>query len=170
MNLELRTIVVATDFGTAADYALQYAGGLASRFGASLHLLHVVETPLPAAAWSEAYALDLPAMREQLESDSGRRLQDIAMRLSPLEVTTEVRCGRAPQAIVEAAREREADMVVLGTHGHGVVAHLLLGSVAERVIRWAPCPVLTVRLPGTASAQLDPPETVSTSAAGGRRR
>ena len=170
MNLELRTIVVATDFGTAADYALEYACELASRFDAELHLLHVVETPLPAAAWSEAYAVDLPAMREQLESDSRRRLQDIAVRLSPLIVSTEVRCGRAPQAIVEAARERNADMVVLGTHGHGVVAHLLLGSVAERVIRWAPCPVLTVRLPGTAAVHLDGPDAVEASTASARRQ
>ena len=145
MTLDLKTIVVATDFGQVSDHAFEYARALAGRFGASLHLLHVVETPLPPAAWSEGYALDVQGMRAQLEDEAAQRLAEIVARYEGLPITTEVRGGRAAQAIVECARERQADLLVLGTHGHGVVAQLLLGSVAERVVRWAPCPVLTVR-------------------------
>ncbi len=150
MTFDLKKIIVATDFGPASDHAFTYARALAERFDAALHLLHVVETPLPPSVWSEAYALDLPALRTQLVDEAGEHLAEIAAKYASLPLTTEVRCGRAAQAIVECARERKADLLVLGTHGHGLVAQLLLGSVAERVVRGAPCAVLTVRQPAAA--------------------
>jgi universal stress protein A len=112
---------------------------------ASLHLLHVVGEPF-AGGW-EWYMPDATALLERLEADSRTRLAEIADGLTKqgLAVTTEVRCACPAEGIVAAAADGGADLVVMSTHGRSGLPHLLLGSVAERVIRTAPCPVLAVR-------------------------
>jgi universal stress protein A len=139
-----KTILVPTDFSPASARALEYAQLVAARFSASLHLLHVAEDPV-AAVGPEAYVVDLPALREQVVQDAERRLTQVAAPLSGVTVTTEVLIGSPARTIAKIAADRGADLIVMGTHGRGGLAHLLLGSVAERVIRMAPCPVLTVR-------------------------
>src|SRR5687767_3888823 len=145
-------ILVPTDFSTTADAALEYAFVLADRFGASLHLLHVVADPFIADGMAaETYVLDAPALREAMLEDARERL---AHRAAPRETTatrieTEVLFGHGARTIAEYAAERGADLIVMGTHGRTGVAHLLLGSIAERLVRTAPCPVLTVRHPHT---------------------
>jgi len=148
MTPRIRKILVPTDFSSPSDLALEYGKALADRFGASLHLLHVLEDPFIAGAWaSEIYVADMPQLRASLRAEADKRL---ARALSPAEreryaVTTEVRVGSAAPAIREAAEEHGVDLIVMGTHGRSGMAHLLLGSVAERLVRLAPCPVLTVR-------------------------
>lgn len=142
MTRNFTTIMVPTDFSYASDAALGYARMLAVRFGASLHLLHVVDEP---GSWSEVYAA-IPDIRDRLRADAGRRLEAMAACLPPpLQATSAVACGSPVPTIVKVAEAKGADLIVMGTHGRRGVGHLLLGSVAERVVRLAPCPVLTVR-------------------------
>jgi universal stress protein A len=141
-------ILVPTDFSSQADLALDYAKSFAERYGASLHLLHVLEDPFMAGAWSsEIYVADMPQVRATLVAEAEKRL---ARMLSGLDrarfnVTTEVRLGTAAQSIRDVADETGVNLIVMGTHGRSGMAHLLLGSVAEKLVRIAPCPVLTVR-------------------------
>ena len=143
----IQTIVVPTDFSPASDRALDYAAALASPCGATLHLLHVVEEPFIAGGGWEWYIPSAHAVREKLTSDSLARLSKIADRLMErgLSVTTGVAYGPPAEGIVTSAAESRADLLVMSTHGRSGVPHLVLGSVAERVIRSAHCPVLAVR-------------------------
>ena len=145
----ISTIVVATDFSEASDSALAYAKSLASAFNATIHVVHVLED-LAAHAWTtEVYVAALPGVHEEMEKQARERLDAC---LSPQEreqfrAQLTLRTGSAFVEIVRHAREIKADLLVMGTHGRGAIAHMLLGSVAERVVRKAPCPVLTVRQP-----------------------
>lgn len=147
-------ILVPTDFSGHADQALQYAEGLAAQFGASLHLLHVVDMPaVPTMLSSEIYAADLPGLQTQAVTDAEHRMgvYRAAFKTRGLGITTDVRIGHVAKVITECARERDADLIVMSTHGRTGLAHLTMGSVAERVVRLAPCPVLTIRArPSTA--------------------
>jgi universal stress protein A len=146
MKPTITRILVPTDFSTASDAALGFAKTVAGMFNASLHLLHVFEDPVVTVGFTEAYAPLPPATRIALVDDAGKQL---AARLSEEErarydATTEVVSGASAMAIVEYAQDRGIDLIVMGTHGRTGMAHLLIGSVAERVVRLAPCPVLTV--------------------------
>jgi nucleotide-binding universal stress UspA family protein len=152
----IRRILVPTDFSATADAALDYARLLAGRFGAALQLLHVLDDPFVTEGLAaEAYMTEAPVLRSALLRDAQDRL---GHRVAPLpgvseiegtprasRVDAEVLFGHGAKTIAEYAAEREADLIVMGTHGRTGVAHLLLGSVAERVVRHAPCPVLTVK-------------------------
>ena len=142
-------ILVPTDFSETADAALDYAFGIAERFGASLQLLHVLEDPLVYEGMSgESYVAEAPAIRTAMLNDARDRLRHrAAPRESKVNIQGEVLFGHGARAIAEYAAEHGHDLIVMGTHGRTGVAHLLLGSVAERLVRTAPCPVLTVRHP-----------------------
>ena len=145
MAATITSILVATDFSPASSGAVEYGRMLARRLGASLHLLHVVDDPLLAAAWSEAYAFDNSALRERMRASAEDQVVKLAATLTDVPVTTEVIVGSPARAIIGRSAEPDIDLVVMGTHGRSGVSHLLLGSVAERVVRGARCPVLTVR-------------------------
>jgi universal stress protein A len=140
-------ILVPTDFSPTADAALDYAFGLAERFGASLQLLHVLEDPFIYEGISaEAYISEAPLTRAAMLEDARDRLAHRAGPRQPqVPVETEVLFGHGARTIAEYAAERGIDLIVMGTHGRTGIAHVLLGSVAERLVRTAPCPVLTVR-------------------------
>jgi nucleotide-binding universal stress UspA family protein len=140
-------ILVPTDFSPASDEALEYAKTLGARLGASLHVFHVIEEPEVAGIWgAEVYAAELPRIREAAQRAAEDRLGQIAGTESGrLQLSTEIADGRVAAAIVDVARRRHIDLIVMGTHGRSGVAHLLLGSITERVLRTAPCPVLAVR-------------------------
>lgn len=144
---QFNSILVATDFSQSSARTLDYAKALAGRFDAALHLLHVVEDPVITSAWSEAYALDMSGLQGRMRQDAERRLGEMGAALAStgIKVTTEVLIGPAARTIVGAAGDRASDLIVMGTHGRSGISHLLLGSVAERVVRMATCPVLTVR-------------------------
>lgn len=142
--MTISRILVPTDFSADGDAAFDYALGLSRPFNASVHLLHVVEDPLAAGVWSsEIYTAEIAGLQVNLVRDAEERLRHSA----PADggVTTEVRTGNAAKQILEAARERQADLVVMGTRGRTGLAHVVMGSVAERVVRLAPCPVLIVK-------------------------
>ena len=155
MKPGIRKILVPTDFSGSSDRAVEYAAVLATTFGASIHLVHVLEEPFVAQGPWEFYVPDTPAVRERLNQQTRARLEDIAVGLrgEGLNVTLELRHGAALAGIVGAAGDYGVDLIVMGTHGRSGLPHLLLGSVAERVIRTAPCPVLAVRDQGLAKAE-----------------
>jgi nucleotide-binding universal stress UspA family protein len=146
----LKNVLVATDFGDASDVALQYGRELARTFGATLHVLHVVaDYAGNFGAWP-GYIPYPGHLQLDIQGAAKRRLQTLisdedrlTLRARPMVV---VAMGVA-HAIVNYAEEIRADIIVVGTHGRGPVAHFMIGSVAERVVRTASCPVLTVRHP-----------------------
>lgn len=147
-------ILVPTDFSAASDAALEYARTLAQKFGSALHILHVLEDPYTTGAFATELYAPLPAeTRDALAQDAQARLAEraAAANLEPDRVVTMLAPGLDTRAIVDYAADNGIDLIVMGTHGRRGVSHLLLGSVAERVVRTAPCPVLTVRgaLPGS---------------------
>ena len=137
------TLLVPHDFSGDADAALDAAVELAMRLGASLHLLHVYQQPVDVLS---PYGVAVPPnVGPELRSAALRRLEQLAARISGLQVESHVAEGPPALAIAEQARELGADLVVMGTHGRTGLRHLLLGSVAERTMRAAHCPVLTVK-------------------------
>ncbi len=150
--IEIKKVLVPTDFSESARHAFQYAVSLAQRFGAGITLLHVVENV------AVSYASDLfpVPMAEVFEEVSGYARKEIAalaaeVRAQGIEVRESVVQGKPPAEILRAAREEAIDLIVLGTHGRGVLDHALFGSTTERVVRKAPCPVLTCRPPEAAT-------------------
>ena len=145
----LKNILVATDFGNASDAALAYGRDLARSYNAVLHVLHVVDDVAVRYA-SELSMAVLPGIQVQMEENARERLDSVVtvedrqlLRARPVVVTS----LSPAETIVEYARTRDIDLIVVGTHGRRGFDHLLMGSVAERVLRTAPCPVLTVRHP-----------------------
>jgi nucleotide-binding universal stress UspA family protein len=141
-------ILVATDFSACADAALRAATALARAMGSTLAIVHV-QSPLPAYAFAEGAAPDLARLEEDQRRWAQERLEQQAetVRASGLGVSTAIRVGTPADEVVEAAREMGADLIVVGTHGRTGLNRLLIGSVAERIVRTAPCPVLTIRDP-----------------------
>jgi nucleotide-binding universal stress UspA family protein len=144
MKLEVEQVLCATDFSDCAAYAFQYALAIAAHHGASVELLHVTE--------SSIYANDPPLEGEELggklEGRLLKRLDEIAASQSvDVAIETTVVNGVPSVEIVRHAKATSADLIVLGTHGRTGLKHLLIGSVAEKVIRNAACPVCTIRYP-----------------------
>jgi|KBSMisStaDraftv2_1062788.scaffolds.fasta_scaffold744406_1 nucleotide-binding universal stress UspA family protein len=148
--IALKRILVATDFGEASEAALGYGRELARTFGAKLTVLHVAENVLTGAIGIDGYVGSYPDFQRSVE-ESARRQLDAAVTdddRRELGATTVMRTSTSPaMAIVTYAGDEKIDLIVMGTHGRGPMAHLLMGSVAERVVRIAPCPVLTVKHP-----------------------
>jgi nucleotide-binding universal stress UspA family protein len=143
----LKKILVATDFGEAADAALVYGRALARAFGAEIQLLHVDQDVRLAAGVSEFYMPADPTRQEEVDTAARARLADRSID-DDVKICTVLRTAPSPAAaIVDHAREDQVDLIIMGTRGRGGVAHLLLGSVAERVVRTAPCSVLTIHHP-----------------------
>lgn len=141
-------ILVATDFSLDSDGAVAYALALAKTIPASIHLLHVVDNPLAAGVWSsDVYTAEIAGLQINLVREAEKQLRAGVRTLDRpgITITTEVRTGRPGRTIVDCARDRECDLVVVGSHGRTGVAHLIMGSVAEHVVRHAPCPVLVIR-------------------------
>jgi nucleotide-binding universal stress UspA family protein len=142
----IRKLLVATDFSEPSGVALAYGRDLARNYGAQLYVLHVVEDIM--MRYAPEVAFSLPEIQQDLETHARRELDQ---RITPddratLKVVGEVEVAKnIPDAICAYAKANDIDLIVTGTHGWGAVKHFLMGSVAERVVRFAPCPVLTVR-------------------------
>ena len=143
--IAIKKILVATDFGPASETALGYGRALALQFNAGLHVLHVMESVAMTAATEYGFS-GLP-VEYQLEMEAAARKRTEEDRRLMNATAMVVRHNTPAAAIVEYARTNHIDLIVLGTHGRGALGHLFMGSVAERVVRTAPCPVLAVRNP-----------------------
>lgn len=147
--IKIANVLVATDFSDASASALTYGREFARAFGARLHVLHIVDSPL---MWvgPEAIGVDVARLQAELEAGAQNMLSGLvtAEDRAQLNATAVTRTGTAPAfEIAEYAKSEGIDLILIGTHGRGFVGHLLMGSVAEKVVRIAPCPVLTVHHP-----------------------
>jgi len=139
--IAVKNVLVAVDFGEASEAALTYGRNFARQFDARLHAIHVLENRFLRPMLNDPQAVENATWRQLLD-----RLTDVDR--DELNAVAVVRTSDDPaEEIVRYAAEQDIDLVVLGTHGRRGVAHLLAGSVAERVVRTAGCPVLTVRHP-----------------------
>ena len=148
--LALKRILVATDFGEAAAKALAYGREFARRYDATLHILHVVDDVGARMLASSALPYDVNPLQQNIEEAARRELQDLVTDEDrrELRVETALRLSTsASRTIVDYAAEKGIDLIIIGTHGRGAVGHMVMGNVAERVVRTADCPVLTVRHP-----------------------
>ena len=147
--IALQRVLVATDFGDASETALSYGRALTRAFGASLAVLHVTDNVMLNSVGIEGYVA-APEAQFAIEESARKQLAALVTESDrrELRATTALRSSNATAlAIVNYAREINADLIILGTHGRGAMAQLIMGSVAERVVRTAPCPVLTVKHP-----------------------
>lgn len=143
---EFKHILVPTDFGDAAKRALEMAADLANQFGGSLSVLHAYEIPLPLGAYPGIPPL--PAEYSVTFRDAAQRRLDEAVAEIRKHVPAAkgvLACGVPWEEILNAAGRERATLIVMGTHGRKGLKHALLGSVAEKVVRLSPVPVLTVR-------------------------
>jgi universal stress protein A len=146
--MNIRHILAPTDFSQLSKQAVTYAFELAQNVDAKLSLLHVIEVPV--------YAIEVSLPLEDLEQDARRELSRLLPEAESahVAVTRLVEMGVPSQKILETAAAEQVDMIVMATHGRAGLSHLIMGSVAERVVRTAPCPVLTIRPPGEGSVGL----------------
>jgi nucleotide-binding universal stress UspA family protein len=141
-------ILVPTDFSPPSDAALEYARILAAKFGSSLQLLHVIDEPNASSAFvADGFAPNTENIREGMLMQARERLAQVmkVAERAHIRVTADAVIGMPASAIVDYAAATGANIIVMGTHGRTGLAHLLMGSVAEHVVRTASCPVLTVR-------------------------
>jgi nucleotide-binding universal stress UspA family protein len=145
--ISITRILVPVDLSELSERALAYAVELAEKFAAQLTILYVVAEP---ASVLPDMMMPVPVAGADLDDLTAAGRQSLAeliaaKGLGRLNPRADVRAGSAEEEILEAAADTHADLIVIGTHGRGGLAHLFLGSVAEKVIRSAPCPVLTLR-------------------------
>jgi nucleotide-binding universal stress UspA family protein len=167
MIITLKNILVPTDFGEAADAALGYGRALAERFEATIHVLHVTDNIYLTSFGGETYAAIIPELQRDLENAARKHLDELLIdsdKSGPPTKSVILTSGAPAFAIVDYAQAQGIDLIVMGTHGRGALAHLVMGSVAERVVRLAPCPVLTVRHPEHEFVRPDALMTVASAA------
>jgi nucleotide-binding universal stress UspA family protein len=141
----IKRILVPHDFGETAEHALAYALAFAEKFGASIMVLHAYECPSFGFPDAMAGTYEFASVLER----TGRTALDVIeaqVRRPDLEIQTMLRRGTPWVEIASVAKDLQADLIVMGTHGLRGLPRALLGSVAEKVVRTAPCPVLTVHL------------------------
>jgi nucleotide-binding universal stress UspA family protein len=144
--IDLKKVLVPVDFSDSSDIALRYGRALAGAFGASLHIIHVVQEPY-AQPWAvEAYGFSMATLQEDWIKEANAKLEGLltVTDKSTLKATAITILGHPVSEILRFAADERIDLVVMGTHGRGPLGHMVMGSVAERVVRHAPCPVLTV--------------------------
>ena len=141
--VRLAHILVPIDFSEQSEKSLKYAGRLAEQFGAKVTLLHVIQPMVyPADFGYPATVID--TLDEQVQSQVQERLEGLAGRMGA-KTECQIRLGQPYHEIATAAKELNVDLIIVTTHGRTGLKHVLLGSTAERVVRHAPCPVLTLR-------------------------
>jgi nucleotide-binding universal stress UspA family protein len=140
----IQTIVHPTDFSERADCAFQLACMLARDYAARLVVLHVAQPPVTGLGGLEAVP---PGPEEYTMEALEERLRQMQSPYAAVRVEYRLREGDIAREILDAAEETPCDLIVMGTHGRTGLSRLLMGSVAEQVVRSAPCPVLTVKTP-----------------------
>ena len=143
-SVRLKKVLVPTDFSDCSAKAVQYAISFASQFNAKLYVAHVVNAYTEGAVYGEVY---FPVYEEEFVKSSDKMLHRLKDEEVPNDVTVELitRSGNPVVEVCELAKKEDIDLIVISTHGYTGVRHLLLGSVAENLVRHAPCPVLVVR-------------------------
>lgn len=148
--ITIKNVLVATDFSEPSAAALEYGRALARTFGASLHVLHVVDNVLIPGAFPDAIPLYVPELLKDMIAVGQQHLDAVIREDDRRELDATgvvLTCNGTARGITEHAADMKADVIVIGTHGRSGWSHLMMGSIAEKVVRTAPCPVLTVHHP-----------------------
>ncbi|MFQ5949862.1 MAG: universal stress protein [Nitrospiria bacterium] len=141
--MQIKKILVATDFSVYSERAIDYAAMIADQFSADIFLLHVIES----LTYSLTDTLTVVGHEKALSVTATALLDNLVKELveKKVSVRSDLVTGTPYREIIKKSQEEDVDLIVVGTHGRSGVEHFLLGSVAEKVIRVATCPVLTVR-------------------------
>lgn len=145
--VSLQRILVPVDFSHSARYSLDIAVNVAEKFGARIYLLHVFEMPFDYLHWLNI-EMDESELYSSIQAEMDEALNDLVRQFARPSVPIEplfIENGVPFVEIIRIAKELAIDLIVMGTHGRSAIPHLLIGSVAEKVVRKAPCPVLTPR-------------------------
>lgn len=148
MELTIKKILVPIDFSDYSKSALRYSVNFAKSFNASITLIYVVEPIIYPPDFSMGQ-IAIPTINTEWDERAKEELDKLAKTEIPaeLQVKTMIKTGKPFVEIIETAKEENADLIIIATHGHTGVEHILFGSTAEKVVRKAPCPVLTLREP-----------------------
>ncbi|HCX89755.1 MAG: universal stress protein [Deltaproteobacteria bacterium CG12_big_fil_rev_8_21_14_0_65_43_10] len=148
--VEINRILFCHDFSDTADFAFPYAILIAEKFSASLYIIHVIEETFYHAPYLGAFldAETVKRISEEMEKKTRQQLDDVCKSKADMlnEYHPVISRGMAFSEIISVTKEKEIDLIIMGTHGRTGLGHVLFGSVAERVLREAPCPVLTVHM------------------------
>ncbi len=144
----IKRVLVPIDFSDYSKNALRYSIDFVKKFGAKIYMIYVVEPAIYPADFSMGQVA-IPAMNVDMQDRAKEELDLLAKKEidADIEVETIIKNGNPFIEIVETAGEIDADLIIIATHGHTGVEHLLFGSTAEKVVRKAPCPVLSLREP-----------------------
>jgi len=144
--IKIERVLVPTDFSDYSELALQYGVSFCREYGAEMILLHVLEDPFYPATGA-SFGFDMSDFFTRMEAETRSRLEEIVSSEAARDIKIQPMIVRGTPflEIIRVAKERDVDMVVLATHGRTGLAHVLMGSVTEKVVRKAPCPVLVVR-------------------------
>lgn len=163
--IDIKNILVATDFSAPSEAALVYGRNFARTFGGTLHVLHVVDDVASRVVDLTATMPNVGQLQMELEADGRQRLQAFLNDddRESLHARAMTATSASPaQAILAYARAQDIDLIIIGTHGRTGMARLFMGSVAQHVVRLAPCPVLTVHHPEREFVRPDALQTVVT--------
>lgn len=145
-TVSLKKILVPQDFSEYSLHAMKYAVTFAELFKSELIVLHIVEPIVYPADFSFGQ-VSIPAMEEEIRKHSEEQLNELVEKEIPsgMKATPIIRIGKPFIEIVEVAKSENADLIVISSHGRTGMDHVLFGSTADKVVRKAPCPVLTIR-------------------------
>ncbi len=148
MKPEIKKILVPIDFSDYSKNALKYAVNIVQTFHAEMFLIYVVEPIIYPPDFSMGQ-IAIPSVNTEWDDRAKDELEKLAASEIPKEIKVHiiVKTGKPFIEIIDTASEKEIDLIVIATHGHSGVEHILFGSTAEKVVRKAPCPVLTLREP-----------------------
>ena len=148
MEMKLNKILVPIDFSDYSKSALRYAVNFAKLFNAEIILIYVVEPVIYPPDFSMGQ-IAIPTVTTEFDDRAKEELNKLAKNEIPqqLKVSIIIRTGKPFVEIIDTATEADVDLIIIATHGHSGVEHILFGSTAEKVVRKAPCPVLTLREP-----------------------
>ena len=146
--MEIKSILFPTDFSEGSSQAVKYAVDLANRYGAKLHILHIIYDVAKASGWYVPH-VSMDQMYKDIEEGAKKELERFGLaELSNLKnIERTVLMGVPHEEIVNFSNKNKIDLIVIATHGRKGIDRILFGSTAAQVVRYAPCPVLTVRLP-----------------------
>lgn len=152
----VKNILFATDFSSTSDNALPYAAAICRRFASTLHLVHVVSDASLMMMASGVDYVSMGTIYDDAHAEAKEKLDQISISLEGIPYRNYVRHGQVWKSIAAIVPENEIDLIIVGTHGRTGLGKLLLGSVAEDILRHAPCPVLTVGPKVSGHAKLPP--------------
>lgn len=148
MELQIKKVLVPIDFSDYSKSSLRYAVNFAKQFNSVIYLIYVVEPVIYPPDFSMGQ-IAIPSVNAEWDERAKEELERLAKTEIPegVKVKTILKNGKPFLEIIETAKEEDIDLIIIATHGHSGVEHILFGSTAEKVVRKAPCPVLTLREP-----------------------